>query len=285
MITHTDSATPALETHAMHQARAGLVTQIRTLVRRNLTHIKRMPEMLMDVTIQPVMFVMLFAYVFGGSIQTGTDGGYRAWLLPGIMAQTMAFASFIVAIGLTNDLDKGIIDRLRALPINRAAVVIARSISSLIHSSIGIVIMSLTGLVVGWRIHSSLPEAMLGYALLLLWGFAMIWIGMFVGSAMRSVEAVQGVMFTTIFPITFLANTFAPTEAMPSVVRALAEWNPISALVQAMRELWGNAPAAGLDAALPLRHPVLASVLWSVGISVIVAPLAVRAFRNRTEKA
>lgn len=271
--------------NAMHASRASLASQVRTLVRRNLTHIKRMPEMLMDVTIQPVMFVALFAYVFGGSIQTGTAGGYREWLLPGIMAQTMAFASFIVAIGLTNDLDKGIIDRLRALPISRSAVVIARSISSLIHSSIGVIVMSLTGLLVGWRIHTNVPRAVLAYGLLLLWGFAMIWVGMFVGSAMRSVEAVQGVMFTTTFPITFLANTFAPTEAMPKVLRTLAEWNPISALVQAMRELWGNAGPVTPDAALPLRHPILASLLWSVGISLVLAPLAVRAFRNRTEKA
>lgn len=279
------TAAAHLHVNSMHHGRSSLPAQVRTLVRRNLTHIKRMPEMLMDVTIQPVMFVMLFAYVFGGSIQTGTAGGYREWLLPGIMAQTMAFASFIVAVGLTNDLDKGIIDRLRALPISRSAVVIARSISSLIHSSIGIVVMSLTGLVVGWRIHTDVPRAALAYALLLLWGFAMIWVGMLVGSAMRSVEAVQGLMFTTTFPITFLANTFAPTEAMPSVLRTIAEWNPISALVQAMRELWGNSPALGADAALPLRHPVLASILWSVAISAIIAPLAIRSFRNRTEKA
>ena len=281
----SEIATSPVTTHALHSSRAGLPAQVRTLVRRNLTHIKRMPEMLMDVTIQPVMFVLLFAYVFGGSIQTGTAGGYREWLLPGIMAQTMAFASFIVAIGLTNDLDKGIIDRLRALPISRSAVVIARSISSLIHSSIGVVVMSLTGLIVGWRIHTNLPKAVLAYALLLLWGFAMIWVGMFVGSAMRSVEAVQGVMFTTTFPITFLANTFAPTEAMPSFLRTIAEWNPISALVQAMRELWGNAPPLGTDAAWPLRHPVIASIVWSLGISLVVAPRAIPAFRNRTEKA
>lgn len=274
-----------LHLNVMHRQRAGLVSQVLTLVRRNLIHIKRMPEMLMDVTIQPVMFVLLFAYVFGGSIQTGTAGGYREWLLPGIMAQTMAFASFIVAVGLTNDLDKGIIDRLRALPINRSAVLIARSISSLVHSSIGVVVMSLTGLIVGWRIHNGIAKAALAYGLLLLWGFAMIWIGMLAGSSLRSVEAVNGVMFTTTFPITFLANTFAPTETMPKVLRVLAEWNPISALVQAMRELWGNAPPRGTDAAWPLQHPVIASIVWSLGISLVIAPLAIRAFRNRTEKA
>jgi ABC transporter DrrB family efflux protein len=257
--------------------------QLRTLVRRNLTHIKRQPEMLMDVTVQPIMFVLLFAYVFGGSIQADSPAGYREWLLPGIMAQTMAFASFIVAVGLNNDLDKGIIDRFRSLPITRSGVLVARSISSLIHSSLGILVMSVTGLVVGWRIRDGFADAVLAYLLLLLWGFAMIWIGIAVGSAMRSVEAVNGLMFTTIFPITFLANTFAPTEAMPTWLRTIAEWNPISSLVQAMRELWGNAPAAGADAAWPLQHPALMSVVWSIAISLAVAPLAVRAFRRRTE--
>lgn len=271
-----------LHLSAMHHGQASYPRQVWVLVRRNLTHIKRMPEMLLDVTIQPVMFVMLFAYVFGGSIQTGTAGGYREWLLPGIMAQTMAFASFIVAIGLTNDLDKGIVDRLRALPISRSSVVVARSMSSLVHSGIGVIVMSLTGLLVGWRIHNGLPKAVLAYGLLLLFGFAMIWVGILVGSALTSVEAVQGVMFTAIFPLTFMANTFAPTEGMPSVVRHIAEWNPISALVQAMRELWGNAAPLGADAALPLQHPVLASTLWSIGISLVLGPLAVRAFLRRT---
>ena len=124
--------------------------QIRSLVRRNLIHIKRQPEALTDVTIQPVMFVLLFAYVFGGSINI-PGGSYREWLLPGIMAQTMAFSSFVVAIGLNNDLQKGIIDRFRSLPIHRPSVLLARAISSVMHSSIGIVVMSLTGLIVGWR--------------------------------------------------------------------------------------------------------------------------------------
>ena len=167
--------------------------------------------MLLDVTIQPVMFVLLFAFVFGGSIAVnGTPAGYREWLMAGIMGQTIAFASFIVAVGLTADIDKGIVDRMRSLPINPAAVLVGRSISSLLHSSIGIVIMSLTGLAIGWRIRGSFFDAVLAYVLLLLWGFAMIWLGILVGSAMRSVEAVNGLMFATMFPITFLANTFAP---------------------------------------------------------------------------
>lgn len=256
--------------------------QISALIRRNLTHIKRQPEMLTDVTIQPVMFVLLFAFVFGGSINIpGVD--YKEWLLPGIMAQTMAFSSFIVAIGLTSDISKGIVDRFRSLPIGRGSVVIARSLSSLIHSMIGIIVMSVTGLFIGWGIHNGVAKGLLGYLLLVLFGFAMIWVGILAGSALKSVEAVQGVMFTTIFPITFLSNAFARPEGMPGWLRFLAEWNPISALVQAMRELWGNdgLPLAA-DAAWPMQNPVLATVIWSVGLSAILAPLAIRAFNRRT---
>ncbi len=256
--------------------------QISALIRRNLTHIKRQPEMLTDVTIQPVMFVLLFAFVFGGSINIpGVD--YKEWLLPGIMAQTMAFSSFIVAIGLTSDISKGIVDRFRSLPIGRGSVVIARSLSSLIHSMIGIIVMSVTGLFIGWGIHNGVAKGLLGYLLLILFGFAMIWVGILAGSALKSVEAVQGVMFTTIFPITFLSNAFARPEGMPGWLRFLAEWNPISALVQAMRELWGNdgLPLAA-DAAWPMQNPVLATVIWSVGLSAILAPLAIRAFNRRT---
>src|SRR6476659_9558402 len=237
--------------------RTGLLRQSWAITRRNLIHIKRMPEMLMDVTVQPVMFVLLFAYVFGGSIAVkGSPAGYREWLMGGIMCQTIAFASVVVALGLTADIDKGIVDRMRSLPIHTSSVLVGRSVSSILHSSIGIFVMSLTGLVIGWRIRGSFAEAVLAYFLLLLWGVAMIWVGILVGSSLRSVEAVQGVMFTVIFPLTFLANTFAPTENMPTVLRTIAEWNPISALVQAVRVLWHNGPPATPDAAWPLQHPI-----------------------------
>ena len=259
----------------------GLWKQVRTHVWRNIKHIRRMPEMLADVTFQPIMFVVLFAYVFGGSINAGVN--YREWLLPGIMAQTMAFSCFIVAIGLTNDLNKGIVDRFRSLPISRASVLIGRSISSLIHSSIGIVVMSVTGLLIGWRIHTGLGKGLLGFALLLLFGFAMMWFGILAGSRLKSAEAVQGVMFTAIFPLTFLADTFAPTANMsPPWLRTIAEWNPISSLVRAMRELWGNTVPLAPDSALPLHYPVLSTVIWSVLLTAILAPLSIRAFNRRT---
>lgn len=257
------------------------VTSCALVVRRNLIHIKRMPELLLDVTIQPVMFVLLFAYVFGSSI--AVDGSnYREFLVPGIMTQTIVFSSFIVALGLTNDLDKGFVDRLKSLPISRSSILVGRSISSLIHSSIGITVMALTGLLIGWRIRGGIIDAVTAFGLLLLFGFGMIWIGIWVGSMMRSVEAVNGFMFTTMFPLTFLANTFAPTATMPDWLRFLAEWNPVSSLAQALRELWGNGPQAPDSAAWALHHPVLMTVLWSFVFTAVFAPVALGAFRHRS---
>ena len=253
-----------------------------TIVWRNLLHIRRMPEMLLDVTVQSVMFVLLFAYVFGGSIQVPGGFDYKEFLLPGIMAQTMVFSSAVVAMGLTNDLQKGIVDRFKSLPISRSSVLVGRSISSLIHSSIGIAVMGLTGMLIGWRIRDGFVNGVLPFLLLLLFGFAMVWLGIWVGSLMRSVEAVQGFMFTIMFPLTFVANTFAPTESMPSWLRFIAEWNPVSSLTQACRELWGNGPAAPSGGAWPLQHPVLMTVVWSLLLTAIFAPLAVAAFRRRS---
>ncbi len=251
-----------------------------TIVWRNLLHIRRMPEMLLDVTVQSVMFVLLFAYVFGGAIAV-SGSNYREFLLPGIMVQTMVFSSAIVAMGLTSDLQKGIVDRFKSLPIPRSGVLVGRSISSLIHSSIGVVVMGLTGVLIGWRIRNGVVDGVLAF-LLLLFGFALIWLGIWVGSLMRTVESVQGFMFTVMFPLTFVANTFAPTETMTPWLRTIAEWNPVSALTQACRELWGNGPPATADAAWPLQHPVMVSVAWSLILIAVFAPLAVSAFRRRS---
>jgi ABC transporter DrrB family efflux protein len=252
------------------------------MVKRNMIHTKRMPEMLSDVTVQPIMFVLLFAFVFGASIATAGSASYREFLLPGIQAQTIVFTAFVVSTGITADVEKGIIDRFRSLPIRRSAVLIGRSIASLLHSSIGVVVMAVTGLCIGWRIRNGFFDAVLAFALILVFGFGMIWFGILIGSLMRSVEAVNGVMFTVLFPITFLANTFAPTEPMPRWLRVIAEWNPVSSLAQAMRELWGNGPPAPPEAQLPLHHPVLATILWSLAMTAVIAPFALRAYARRT---
>ncbi|MDY6807946.1 MAG: ABC transporter permease, partial [Actinomycetota bacterium] len=207
---------------------------------------------------------------------------YKEFLLPGIMGQTIVFTAFIVSTGITADLEKGIIDRFRSLPIRRSAVIIGRSIASLLHSSIGIVVMAITGLAIGWRIRNGFFDAVLAFALLLLFGFAMIWFGILVGSWLKTVEAVNGFMFTTLFPITFLSNAFVPTDPMPTWLQTIAEWNPISSLVQALRVLWGNGPAAGPGEPWPLQNPELATLIWSVVLTVIFAPFALRAYNKRT---
>ncbi|MGE2717035.1 ABC transporter permease [Mycolicibacterium litorale] len=262
--------------------RTNLAQQSWIMVKRNMIHTKRMPEMLSDVTAQPIMFVLLFAFVFGASITNTGGASYREFLLPGIQAQTIVFSAFVVASGITADVEKGIIDRFRSLPISRSSVLIGRSIASVIHSSLGVLVMALTGLAIGWRIRGSVGEAVLAFALLLLFGFGMIWFGILIGSLMRTVEAVNGVMFTALFPMTFLANTFVPTEPMPHWLRVIAEWNPVSSLAQAMRELWGNGGPAAPDAQLPLHHPVLATVLWSLALTAVFAPFALRAYARRT---
>jgi len=249
---------------------------------RNLIHIRRQPEMLLDVTVQSVMFVLLFAYVFGGTLNVPGSADYKEFLLPGIMVQTMIFSSATVAIGLTNDLQKGIVDRFKSLPISRSSVLVGRSISSLIHASIGIVVMGATGLLIGWRIREGLGDALTAIGLLLLFGFAMIWLGIWVGSMMRTVESVQGLMFTVMFPLTFVANTFVPTQKMPDWLQFIAEWNPVSSLAQACRVLWGNGPEASGDAAWALHHPVAMSIGWSIALTAIFAPLALAAFRRRS---
>ncbi|ANI41693.1 ABC transporter permease [Mycolicibacterium vaccae] len=259
-----------------------LAQQSWIMVKRNMIHTKRMPEMLSDVTAQPIMFVLLFAFVFGASITNTGGASYREFLLPGIQAQTIVFSAFVVAAGITADVEKGIIDRFRSLPISRSSVLIGRSIASVIHSSLGVLVMALTGLAIGWRIRNGIGEAVLAFALLLLFGFGMIWFGILIGSLMRTVEAVNGVMFTALFPVTFLANTFVPTEPMPHWLRVIAEWNPVSSLAQAMRELWGNGGPAPASAQLPLHHPVLATILWSLVLTAVFAPFALYAYKRRT---
>ena len=275
--TQTPVRPQAVPTHPTNLAQQSWI-----MVKRNMIHTKRMPEMLSDVTAQPIMFVLLFAFVFGASITNTGGASYREFLLPGIQAQTIVFSAFVVASGITADVEKGIIDRFRSLPISRSSVLIGRSIASVIHSSLGAVVMALTGLAIGWRIRNGVGEAVLAFALLLLFGFGMIWFGILIGSLMRTVEAVNGVMFTALFPVTFLANTFVPTEPMPHWLRVIAEWNPVSSLAQAMRELWGNGGPAPASAQLPLHYPVLSTVLWSLALTAVFAPFALYAYKRRT---
>jgi ABC-2 type transport system permease protein len=259
-------------THAVRDG--GVVTW------RNLVAMKRVPDALLALSVQPIMFVLLFAYVFGGSL--GGDV-YREFLIPGIFVQTVAFNVFFTTIGMANDLQKGILDRFRSLPMSRVAVVLGRTTADLAVTLVTLVVMSLTGLLVGWRIRGSVLDAIGGFLLLLLFSFAMSWIGVFVGLTARSVEVAQSAGLIWLFPLTFVSSAFASVQGFPSWLRPVGEWNPITAVIQACRELFGNPvqlPGLPAPGGWPAQHAVLYAVLSSVAIIVIFLPLAVAQYRR-----
>ncbi|GAA3686087.1 ABC transporter DrrB family efflux protein [Lentzea atacamensis] len=244
------------------------------VAKRNLIKIKRVPDLLVFSTAAPIMFVLLFAYVFGGSIEIpGMD--YREFLMAGIFAQTVLFGATITGSGLAEDITKGIIDRFRSLPMARSAVLVGRTTSDLVNNALVIVIMMITGLIVGWRIHSSPLEALAAVGILLLFAYAFSWAMAWIGLLVRSPEVFNNASFIFLFPITYIANTFVQSERLPSVLRHIAEWNPVSAVTLAARELFGNtSPLQTPPDVWPLQHPVLASLGWVVIFLLIFVPLA-----------
>jgi len=245
------------------------------VAKRNLIKIKRVPEVLVFVLISPIMFVLLFAFVFGGAIDPGGDVPYREFLIAGIFAQTVVFGATFTGAGLAEDMQKGIIDRFRSLPMSRSAVLVGRTASDIVYNVLSILIMSLTGLLVGWRIRNSLLDALGGFLLLLVFAYAFSWIMAFVGLLVPSVEVVNNASFVVIFPLTFVANTFVPLENLPTVLRVFAEWNPVSAVTQATRELFGNTDPSMAADVWSLQHPVAYSLIWVAIILAVFVPLSV----------
>ena len=266
---------PATELHPSR----GVVHDVWVIARRGLTHMKRQPEALSDATIQPIMFVLLFGYVFGGAIDVPGGGSYREFLMGGIMAQTIVFTAFGVAMSIANDRKNQAVDRFRSLPIAKGAVLGGHAVANLLKSLLPIAIMSLTGLLVGWRIRGSLVDAVAGYLLMVAFAFAMIWIGVLLGSLVSTPEGVQGIAFVALFPMTFIASTFVPVASMPGPLKVIAEWNPITTLSDGLRELFGN-PNTPTVAGDPwsIANPVAYTWLWIVGIVLVCAPLAVRLY-------
>ena len=249
--------------------------------RRNLEHIRQIPEKLLDVTLQPLMFVLLFVYVFGGAIAV-QGGNYREYIIGGILVQSLAFGLTGPATAITTDLSEGVIDRFRSLPATRMAYLVGHYLAELAGMVLSIVILLTAGAIVGWRVHSDFLHVATALVLLLTFASAMIWIGTYIGLRVRSADAVMGIGFTLVFPLTFISNAFVPINSLPTVLQWFATWNPVSAMVAATRELFGNPTTPVTKHGWPIDHPVAAAFLYCGLILLVAVRASVRRYRART---
>jgi ABC-2 type transport system permease protein len=242
------------------------------LAERNVMRLPRAPELLLAFTVQPIMFVLLFRYVFGGAIST-PGYSYVDYLIPGIIVQNIAFGGFVTAIGLNEDVHKGLVDRFRSLPMARAAVLAGRTMADIVTNTLSMTILLITGVIIGFAFHTDVLHVVAGIGLLLLFGYAFSWVFAFLGLLVSTPEAANSVGFIAVFPLTFISSAFVPVESMPTVLQDFAKVNPFTIVVDAMRSLWLGAPA---------HNYVWGAVAWSVGIIVVFAPLAVARYRRTT---
>ena len=257
------------------------LSDVWVLTKRSIARIRREPETLSEVTIQPVMFVLMFAYVFGGAIGIPGGGSYHEYLIGGMLGMGLAQTAPGTAVAVVSDMSTGLIDRFKSLPMSRAAVLTARTIADLLTQVIGAAVVAGVGLAIGWRVHTSAAEVIEAFALALLFGYAFTWAGVCLGMVLRSPEAAQQTGFIIFLPLTFISSAFVPTQGMPGWLQPVAEWNPMSSLAAACRELFGNPNPAALVDAWPAQHAELAVVCWSLAMLVVFAPLAVHLYRNK----
>jgi ABC-2 type transport system permease protein len=248
-----------------------LVTDTLVIAERNLIRLPRAPDLLLAFTVQPIMFVLLFRYVFGGAIHVPGGLSYVEFLIPGIVVQNIAFGGFVTAVGLNEDVHKGLIDRFRSLPMTRPAVLAGRTLADVVTNALSIVVLVITGLIIGFAFHTSVLLVVAGIGLLLLFGYAFSWVFAFLGLLVSSPEAANSVGFIAVFPLTFISSAFVPVATMPEPLKTFAEVNPFTIVVDAMRALWVGTPAG---------NNVWGAVAWSLGIMVVFAPLAVMRYRR-----
>jgi len=258
------------------------LADVAILTGRNLVHIAREPLRLSDVTVQPVLFTLLFVYVIGAGVVLPRGGSYTNFAIGGLIALNLTTSAIGTAIGLSDDLSTGVIDRFRTLPMWRPAVLVGRSLTDLLTATICVSFVAVTGLLIGWRPHSGLTSTIGGFAIFLLFGYALSWACAYLGAASQSAESAQGIGLVVLFPLAIVSNALVTTQHMPTVVRDIANWNPVSAVTAAARDLFGNPNPSASIHAWPMRHPALASLLWSAALLVIFAPLAARTYRRRT---
>ncbi len=252
------------------------------LTGRNLVHIAREPLQLSDVTIQPVLFTLLFVYVFGAGVTLPQGGSYADFAIAGLIALNLTTSSMGTAVGLSNDLNTGVIDRFRTLPMWRSAVLVGRSFADLLTAALCMAIVVLTGLAIGWRASDGFLSMLAGFGVFLLFSYGLSWGCACLGIVSKGPESAQGVGLVILFPLAIVSNALVPTQRMPAALRVIADWNPVSAVTAAGRDLFGNPnPSASIDA-WPMQHPVVASLLWSVVFLAVFAPLAAALYRRRT---
>ena len=276
----TDTARVAAPGNPLSQS----VRDSLVVAKRNLIRMSRIPEMVIFGLIQPIMFVVLFSYVFGGSMNIGgtTDSTvYREFLMAGIFAQTVTFATAGAGAGIADDMHKGLIDRFRSLPMARGAVLTGRTLADLVQTALTLFVLAMVALLVGWRTHTNIGEVLGAFGLLLLLGYAFTWVGALIGLSVRTPEAATSGGLIWLFPVTFISNAFVDSSRMTPWLRHVADWNPFSATVQACRQLFGN-PGVSTSDAWPMQHPVWASLIYSILIIVAFRTLAVRKYRSAT---
>ena len=257
------------------------MTEALVFARRNVEHIRQLPEKLLDVTLQPLMFVILFAYVFGGAI--AVDGGsYREYLIAGILVQTLTFGLVGPATSIATDLTEGVVDRFRSLPVGRASYLVGHYLAELAGMVVSATVLLLAGLLVGWRVHASALDLLAVVVLLGLFASAMVWLGTWIGLKVRTPDAVMGVAFTAVFPLTFVSSAFVPVESLPNVLQWVASLNPISVVIAAVRELFGNPAGPVVKDVWPMEHPVAAAFLYCAALVALAVPLVLRQFARRT---
>lgn len=260
----------------------GAFRDVAVMTTRNLIHTAREPLRLSDVTVQPVLFTLLFIYVLGAGLVLPDNGSYTEFAIAGLLAMNLVTSAIGTAVGLSDDLGTGVVDRFRTLPMWKPAVLVGRSLTDLLTATLCALIVTATGLVVGWRPHASAADVVAGFAIFLLFSYALSWGCACIGLYSRDAESSQGIGLVILFPLAIVSDALVPTQHMPAAVRAIADWNPVSAVTAAGRHLFGNPNPAAAIHAWPLQHPVLASVVWSLGLLVLFAPLATRLYRTRT---
>jgi ABC-2 type transport system permease protein len=259
----------------------GRVQDVWALTRRNLVHIAREPMQLSDVTIQPVLFTLLFIFVFGSGIPI-PGGTYKDFALAGLLTLNLTTSVMGTAVGLSTDLHEGVIDRFRTLPMWRSAVLVGRSISDVMSAALCVTIVALTGLAIGWRPSASIPSVIGGFALALFFSYCLSWVAACVGLTSKSPESAASFGFIVLFPMAFISNSLVPTQHMPGWLQAIADWNPVSAVTAGARHLFGNPNPSATVSAWPMQHPVEAALIWSVVILAASAPLASHLFKRVT---